>query len=195
MSRQLSLFEQSGSTEYGSDSHESLTQIFQKNYRPPEVNLIFDPPKSIISNPTMTSSKDVEKIFRRHWPKGKMGLQEHFYMMMLNRNNAILGISQIGIGGTAYVPIDLKIVFATAVKACSNSLIFAHNHPSGNLKPSQSDLEITKKLAAGAKILDMQVLDHLILTPWNYYSMADDGQLPQVGEISNCIEILRPESS
>ena len=191
MSNQLTLFDQTGSNSYGIIGDENLSNKFNQKYSPPEVQLIFDPPSYMKSRPKMSSSNDVEKVFRENWPKGKLGLQEHFYMMMLNRNNVMIGVSQVGIGGISFAPIDLRIVFGTAIKACSSVLIFAHNHPSGNLTPSQADIAITKKLMAGAQLLDMDVVDHLILTPWEYYSMADEGVLPKVGKLERCIEVLK----
>ena len=70
---------------------------------------------------------------------------------------------------------DPKLIFAAALKACASSIILAHNHPSGNLKPSQSDIDLTRKLKDGGKLLEIQMLDHIIVTTEGYYSFADEG--------------------
>ena len=97
-------------------------------------------------------------------------------VMLLNRASRVLGIADLSTGGTNGCLVDLKVVFQFAIKANASSIILAHNHPSGNIKPSQADINITKKVSEGANILDLQILDHLILTPEEkYYSMADEG--------------------
>jgi DNA repair protein RadC len=86
-----------------------------------------------------------------------------------------MGLFHASKGGVAGTVVDLKVVFAAALKARASSMIFAHNHPSGNLLPSQADLDLTKRFKEAGKILDIQVLDHLILSPDDrYYSFADE---------------------
>lgn len=88
---------------------------------------------------------------------------------------AICPISKGGVSGTV---VDLKIVFAAALKGRASSIILAHNHPSGNLKPSQADIELTRKFRKAGEILDISVLDHLILSPdGDYYSFADENRM------------------
>lgn len=84
--------------------------------------------------------------------------------MLLNRMNKVLGIYLISVGGFAGTVCDPKVVFQAALKTNASSIILAHNHPSGNLKPSDADLQLTEKLKKGGKLLDIAVLDHLILT-------------------------------
>ncbi len=105
----------------------------------------------------------------------KIELVEQFMIVLLNRGNSCLGISNISTGGISACLVDPKIVFVTVLKARASSVILAHNHPSGNLKPSLADIELTKKLKEGGALLDVSVLDHLIVTPFSYYSFADDG--------------------
>jgi DNA repair protein RadC len=82
-------------------------------------------------------------------------------------------VSQGGLAGTV---VDPKVVFAAALKARASSLILAHNHPSGNLKPSQADTDLTNKIKQGGELLDIAILDHLILSPeGGYFSFADEG--------------------
>lgn len=118
------------------------------------------------------------EILRQCWDENRWELVEEFKILLLDRQHHCLGISQIATGGSAACVVDAKIVFATALKANASSLILAHNHPSGHLKASQADLELTRKLCQGGKLLDLPVLDHLIVTPANYLSLADQGLMP-----------------
>lgn len=140
-----------------------------------EIQLSYYPRFKASERPKVTSSKDAYEIFYENWNLGKMQLCEQFYIMLLNRNNKVIGISEISTGGVAGTVVDPKLIFATALKANASQLIIAHNHPSGNLSPSQQDISITKKLTDCGKILDIPVLDHIILTNEHYYSFGDDG--------------------
>ncbi len=103
--------------------------------------------------------------------------QEVFYVVFLNRNNEIQAEKSIFKGGVSATIIDPKIVFREAINQLASALIIAHNHPSGNLKPSQADIAITRKLVGAGKLFDINVLDHLIISPQGYFSMADEGMM------------------
>jgi DNA repair protein RadC len=81
-------------------------------------------------------------------------------------------VSSGGITGTI---VDQRIVLGTALKAAATAIILAHNHPSGNLQPSQSDIDLTTRMKAAATFMDITIIDHLIVTDENYYSFADEG--------------------
>ena len=100
--------------------------------------------------------------------------QEQVEIVLLNRANKVLGISEVSTGGFSGTVADPKVIFSIALKACASSIIL-HNHPSGNLKPSQADLNLTKKIKNGGELLDIAVLDHIILTADSYFSFADEG--------------------
>lgn len=102
---------------------------------------------------------------------------EEFWILLLNQSNLILGKEQISLGGTAGTVVDAKILFRKAIQGLASSIILVHNHPSGNLQPSQADLDITQKLKAAGKTLDIPVLDHLIISNKGYYSFADEGKM------------------
>lgn len=104
---------------------------------------------------------------------------EVFYILLLNRANRVLETAVISQGGVAGTVVDAKLIFQKALDKLASSIILVHNHPSGNLKPSQNDLDITKKLAQGARLLDMHVVDHLIVHQDQYFSFADEGLLVQ----------------
>lgn len=103
--------------------------------------------------------------------------QEVFYVLFLNRNNEIIAEKQIFRGGVSATIIDPRIIFREAIHHLASAIILSHNHPSGNLTPSQADIEITRKLVSGGKVFDIQVLDHIIVSARGYYSFADQGLL------------------
>jgi DNA repair protein RadC len=102
---------------------------------------------------------------------------EEFWIIVLNRANKITSSHLVSKGGQAGTIADPKIIFNMALENHAASLILAHNHPSGNLKPSQADLELTRKLRSAGKFLDIPVLDHLIITDQGFLSFADEGIL------------------
>lgn len=124
----------------------------------------------------ITCSKDAADAFRSVW-RQPLELKECFYAMFLNRANKVLGILLISEGGLSGCSVDVRSIFSAALKANSSSVILAHNHPSGNGSPSESDLKITGKIKNAGVILDIPVLDHVILLPDGYTSFADDGHI------------------
>ena len=126
----------------------------------------------------ISTSNDAYKILLSNWNMDKIEIVEQFKVLLLNRKNACLGISEVATGGTSACIVDPKVIFATALKAAASSIILAHNHPSGSLSPSPADMKLTHKLHAGGIHLDITVLDHFIITPDGYYSMADAGVMP-----------------
>ena len=102
---------------------------------------------------------------------------EYFYVLLLNRANQILGWHQVSKGGVAGTVADPKVIMQAALLANASSVILAHNHPSGNYKPSAADIKLTKNLKEGAKMLDIVVMDHMIITTETYYSFADEGEI------------------
>jgi DNA repair protein RadC len=102
-------------------------------------------------------------------------LQEEFKVLLLNRNHQVLGIYPLSKGGVSGTVVDAKLVFSVALKCNASSIVMAHNHPSGNLKPSEADLKLTKKMKEIGTLMDTPVLDHLIIGENNYLSFADEG--------------------
>lgn len=102
---------------------------------------------------------------------------EEFWMLCLNRANRVLQREQISTGGVAGTVVDAKVVFRRALEQRASSLILIHNHPSGNLYPSQADIDLTKKLRAAGQQIDIPIMDHLIIAEGGYYSFADEGKL------------------
>ncbi|OJU74081.1 MAG: DNA repair protein [Bacteroidetes bacterium 47-18] len=143
-----------------------------------EIEIIYNPLPDLQNRPVITEASIAYEIFRNHWNSNKIGLQEQFKILLLNQRGACIGISEIATGGKTSCVVDKRLVFATALKANANSIILAHNHPSGGLQPSEADISLTKSIAEAGKLMDIPVLDHLILTPQSYLSFSDAGLMP-----------------
>jgi DNA repair protein RadC len=102
---------------------------------------------------------------------------EEFWILLLNRANKVLSRHLISKGGQAGTVADPKIIFKTALEHQACSVILAHNHPSGNTRPSQADIDLTRRFRSAGEVLDIQVLDHLIITDTTYFSFADEGMM------------------
>lgn len=102
---------------------------------------------------------------------------EEFWVLYLDRSNKIMEHTKISQGGVAGTVIDVKIILKNAVHKLVSSIIICHNHPSGNLNPSDADIKITKKIADAAKLFDINILDHIIIGDNKYYSFADEGMI------------------
>jgi len=125
----------------------------------------------------VTDSNSAYKILLDNWDIDTIQLQEEFKVLLLNRANHVLGIYNMSKGGVSGTIVDIKLLLASALKANASSILIAHNHPSGNLKPSEQDKRLTKKIKEGAKLLDVSLLDHLIVTKNGFFSFSDDGKL------------------
>lgn len=128
----------------------------------------------ILKRERVVTSKDVYEAM-----KGKMQdlPHEEFWLLMLSRSNAVVKTEMISRGGISGTVVDTKIIFKTAIEHYASSIIICHNHPSGNLKPSDADMRITKSIREAGKIMEIPLVDHLIIADEGYYSFADEGQL------------------
>jgi len=129
---------------------------------------------SLESNPIINSSLSA---FKELSPILSDLAHEEFWVLYLNRRNEVIKKERISQGGVTGTVADTKIIFKHAIELLSSGIILAHNHPSGNLNPSNSDINLTKKLIVVGKTMDSPVLDHLIISNQNYYSFADNGLL------------------
>ncbi|TWI12363.1 DNA repair protein RadC [Flavobacterium cauense R2A-7] len=125
--------------------------------------------------PIITSSHAAYELLQASWTAGTMELQEEFKVLLLNRANNVLGIYNMSRGGGGATVVDVKLLFAVALKCNATSIIISHNHPSGKLEPSSTDKEITKKIKSASEFLEVKLLDHIIVTKNGYYSFADNG--------------------
>lgn len=124
--------------------------------------------------PKVTSSKDAYELLKSELMDTT---HEEFWVLLLNRANRVIKKSQVSQGGVSGTVADPKIIFKSALDELASGIILAHNHPSGNLKASQADMDLTRKLKEAGKLLEIQVLDHLILAGQKYLSFADEGLL------------------
>ncbi len=122
----------------------------------------------------ITCSEDAYKLVL---PRLEGIKHEEFGVILLNRANRVLAIEQVSRGGVSSTVIDCKILFNMALAQLASGIILFHNHPSGQLFPSKEDVSITNKIKEGAKVLDIALLDHIIVTDQSYFSFADKGQL------------------
>jgi DNA repair protein RadC len=127
------------------------------------------------STTTITNSQNAYEIFRSLFPADTISLQEQFVVLYLNRANRVIGSYQLSKGGITGTIADVRLILSVALKTLASGLILAHNHPSGNLKPSEADIQLTQKVKDAAKLMDIEVLDHMILSSNGYFSFTDDG--------------------
>lgn len=127
----------------------------------------------------ISSSSDAHHCLLQGFNPNTITLQETFVALFLNRANQVLGIYRVGVGGVTGVVCDPRLILGVALKIAAVGIIVAHNHPSGMLRPSRADEEITTKLKEAAGFMDIKLLDHLILSPdlETFYSFADEGFL------------------
>ncbi|GCB33429.1 JAB domain-containing protein [Bacteroides faecalis] len=125
----------------------------------------------------VSSSADAYQILLPTFKEGTIDYKEYFKVLYLNQSNQVLGFTQISEGGITETSVDVRVILQAALLTNSVSLILAHNHPSGNLKPSKQDLELTQSIKEAAELMRIRVLDHIILTSEKYYSFADEGEI------------------
>ena len=143
-----------------------------------EVQLVYRTKVKASERLQVKSSKDAFDIFMESWELDSIEHIEEFKLLLMNRSNSVLGILSVSKGGLSGTVTDVRLIFQAAIKANASGIIVCHNHPSGNLNPSESDTKITRKIKDAGTIMDIQLLDHLILTTENsYYSFADNGLL------------------
>jgi DNA repair protein RadC len=102
---------------------------------------------------------------------------EEFWAIYLSRNNSIIHYAKIGQGGISATIADIRIILKTAIEQLASGIIICHNHPSGNIKPSESDISLTNRIKEAAKLLEINLLDHIIFTDKSYFSFADEAKL------------------
>jgi DNA repair protein RadC len=142
-----------------------------------EIQLSYKSKVKASLRPKIESSKDCEAIFRKYWDAEKIEFVEQFKVLMMNRGSKAIGIYEVSSGSTAGTCVDVRGIFVAALKMNASGVILAHNHPSGNLKASQSDKDLTRQMKEAGRFLEIRVLDHIILSSEGYYSFADEGLL------------------
>ena len=146
-------------------------------YQVAEIQLTYKSNVKPSLRPRISTSKDAYEVLLENWDGSQIEFVEQFKVMFLNRANKVLGIFNVSTGGVCGTVADPKLIFAAALKTTACSIILAHNHPSGNLRASHADIELTRKVRDGGRLLDIQLLDHIIVTREGYFSFADEGLL------------------
>lgn len=126
---------------------------------------------------TISGTDDAAEVARMCFDADTMDWTESFIVIALNNANKVLGFYKVSSGGVTATIADPKVIFQFALLSNASHIIIAHNHPSGNLQPSNADKQITEKIANAAKLLDMRLLDHIIVTDESYYSFEKAGLL------------------
>lgn len=130
--------------------------------------------QEIPEKPQISSSNDAYQILKLHLADLRT---EEFWAIFMNQSNKVIHIAQLTQGGINQSIVDIRIVFKTALEHFATGIIISHNHPSGNLKPSAEDINITKNIKEAGNLMSIQLLDHLIITQNSYLSFADEGIL------------------
>jgi DNA repair protein RadC len=125
----------------------------------------------------VSSSKDAFNIIKDHFDLDTINYQEQVVVLYLNRANNTVGIQKLSSGAISGCLIDGRIIFTMALQTGASGIIIAHNHPSGSLMPSQSDITITDKLKKFGKLINISLLDHLIINESDYLSLVDEGTI------------------
>jgi DNA repair protein RadC len=124
----------------------------------------------------INSSRDAADFIRQFYGDD-IEVFESFFVLLLNRANKTIGYAKISQGGISSTVVDVKILCKYVIDSLASTVVLAHNHPSGELRPSEADKQITQRVKQALTIMDSQVIDHVILTKDSYFSFADEGIL------------------
>jgi DNA repair protein RadC len=130
--------------------------------------------ETMMAKPAATCSRDIADYLRKKLAHEN---REMFVVIFLNKSNRILAHETVSTGGITSTIVDAKVILKLAIELHATSIVLSHNHPSGSLKASNADKALTEKIKQAAKLIDVEVLDHIIVSDQGYYSFADDGQL------------------
>jgi DNA repair protein RadC len=146
-----------------------------KIYTIQEMELVYLPKHRITELPKTTTSFTAYEILQQLFNQNTIRCQEEFIVLYLNSNNHIIGSQKLSKGGITSTVVDTRLILGTALKSLACGIILSHNHPSGNKNPSENDKVVTQNIQKACKLLDIQLLDHIIITPDDgYFSFADE---------------------
>jgi DNA repair protein RadC len=140
-----------------------------------EIQLSYQPKVRLSECPKIACSRQAYSILLEGWDKNKLEFVEQFKVMLLNKANRVIGVLLLGTGSVAGVAVDVRLIMFTAMKCNASGIIISHNHPSGNLTPSEQDKLLTKQVKDAGLVLDLPLLDHIIVTAEGFFSFADEG--------------------
>jgi DNA repair protein RadC len=143
-----------------------------------EVRLKYIPDLGILKRKKITSAHDACMQLLEGYDKDTIGMQEQFVVLLLNQANKPLGIYKASTGGITGTMVDVRLIMVAALKSLATGIIISHSHPSGNTQPSVQDVALTKQIKEVCKIMTIDLLDHIIVTPHHdFYSFANEGML------------------
>jgi len=143
-----------------------------------EIKISYHEKQGVINTEPLNNSETTAKYLYQNWDMDTIGLHETFKVLLLNSSNKPKGTYHMSTGGLVGTVVDVRMLYAVVLKTLSPGIILAHNHPSGNPRPSTADIEITEKIRRAGELFDIRVLDHIILMPdGSYYSFTDNGEL------------------
>ncbi len=140
-----------------------------------EIEILYKTKVKAIDRPKVVNSEEVYDVLKKLYDEDKIEHVETCILLLLNKSSRVLRHYKVSVGGVSGTVVDPKLIFQAALAGNSSRIIVSHNHPSGELAPSSQDIAITKKLRDGGKLLEIDVLDHIIVTVDGYYSLADNG--------------------
>ncbi|HLY72277.1 MAG TPA: JAB domain-containing protein [Puia sp.] len=142
-----------------------------------EIEIRYNPKIPALQKPRITNSNDAYHQFMQLLDTEKLNIQEEVAVLFLNRGNRVIGGYKLATGGITGAVVDIRIILGVALKCLATGLILCHTHPSRELNPSVADKELTERLKQAAKLMDITLLDHLIITADGYLSFEDEGIL------------------
>lgn len=143
-----------------------------------EITVLYERKSIELERNKIKCSQDVIDLLKEVYEKNKITYQEEVIVLYLKSSDKLIGYQKLCSGGLTSAIIDVRLIFSTALKTLATGIIISHNHPSGNVNPSKTDELITKKIVEAGKLLDINVLDHIIVNPdFEYFSFADEGYL------------------
>lgn len=156
-----------------------MDQIQSKSlYRVSEIGIHYKYRTPYRDRIQVNKSSIAYEILKFAWDQNKIELLEQFKILLVDNRNSCIGIVDIASGSINACIVDPRLLFSAALKSKASGIILSHNHPSGNVLPSENDKKLTKKISQGGEILNIAILDHLIISPHNYYSFTDSGIMP-----------------
>ena len=142
-----------------------------------EVKLTYRTKQKASERPKIISSIDTYYLLLKCFDEDTIELKESFKVLLLNRSNKVLGVMNVSDGGISCTTVDTRLIMQSVILSNATQIIIAHNHPSGNINPSADDCSVTRRIKKACELLEIELLDHVIITPESYYSYADNGKI------------------
>jgi DNA repair protein RadC len=151
----------------------------EKVFQVAEVKVQYIPKKKL--GPKIKTANEAVDILKNFYDLNSINLQEEFLILYLNRGHRLIGVYKISKGSINSTLVDVRLVMSVGLKLACSSIILSHNHPSGNIKPSIGDIKITRKLYNAGALLDINIIDHVIVSPdFGYYSFSENNVMDTV---------------